>query len=215
MNKVSALILPWFKSYGRLFPWRENITPYRILISEWMLQRTRADLVPEIYNRFIERFPSLDCLLVQDKKMQQNLIDIVRPLGRTQRWKTLLKTAVELCNNYQGIPADPQVLEGVYGIGRYISRAVCIFGYGLDYGLVDPGIIRIFERCWSLFSQKKRPRDDLELWRFADSLIDPGMASEINWGLIDIGAVLCKKKNPLCESCPLNIICVFYQECMP
>lgn len=170
-------------------------------------------MVPEIFNRFIKRFPSLDCLLIQDQKTQQELIDLVRPLGRTQRWKTLQKAAVELWENYQGIPADPQVLECVYGLGKYISRAVCIFGYELNYGLIDPGIIRVFERCWKFSSQKKRPRDDMELWGFADSLIVPGTASKMNWGLIDIGALLCKKKNPLCESCPLKIICIWYQEC--
>lgn len=200
----------WWQHFGRHFPWREQPDPYRVLTSEWMLQRTRADLVTEVFSSFIERYPSLEALAGNTDAGWKTIGKLIRPLGRIDRWKSLRQTVKDLWNYFRTIPDNEEQLLSIHGLGRYTSRAVLVFGYGRRLGLIDPNIVRLLGRFLNIYSVKARARDDRILWNHVDFLIEQTSADprKTNWGLIDLGAMVCSKK-PHCDKCPLQSMCSY------
>lgn len=211
MNLPLSDLLEWWRTEGRSFPWREDPTPYEVFISEWMLQRTRADLVLPAYQRFMARFPSFRTLSHADEQEWREVAEIVASLGRTRRVEDLRRTINEMSRLYWEIPVDPNALEEIYGVGRYTARAIAIFGGGRRLGLVDPNIVRVLERYWGVSSGKRRPWTDPRLWRFLDELLENHpqiVARDFNWALIDLGAVICRGR-PECNRCPFKWRCPY------
>jgi len=205
MKKELRALLDWWKTEGRTFPWRDNPTPYNVLISEWMLQRTRADLVVPVYVKFINRFPSFGQLANASEQDWQDVKHIVSSLGRVRRVEDLQRTVKEISSLYKDVPCSLHVLEKIHGMGMYTARAIAVFGCGQRFGLVDPNVLRILERFWGIISNQKRPRNDKRLWLFLDKILadNPDVdAKSFNWALIDLGAAVCRSK-PICYKCPL------------
>lgn len=200
----------WWSNSGRQFPWRDHPEPYRVLISEWMLQRTRADLVTDVFSLFIGRYPSLKVLAGETETGWETIGELTRPLGRIDRWRSFRQTVKELRHNDCSVPDNEKDLLSVHGLGLYIARAVLVFGYGYRLGLIDPNIVRLLGRFLNIHTSKARARDDRILWNHADFLIEQTSADprKANWGLIDLGAMVCSKK-PHCDKCPLKYMCSY------
>jgi len=125
----------------------------------------------------------------------------------------LKKLANELLKNHGGaIPASQDDLLKLPGVGRYSANAVLCFAYGKDAPLVDVNAIRVFQRVFSVKSQKRRIKDDTTFWEFVAETIPKGKAREFNLAIIDFAHEVCRPKKPKCAICPLCVICIFASE---
>lgn len=179
--------------------------PYRVLVSEILLQRTRADNVVPVYLKLMQKYPK-PCYLATANTRE--ITRIIRPLGLRYKAKRLLQTAKIICNKYGGVVPDTlEELLSVHGIGGYIARAVLVFGYGQRYSTPDPNFVRVVSRFLNLdvpqdYRKKKR------ILRALDGIVPETNYVEFNYGVIDIGSLYCKPGNPNCTCCPLRKLCV-------
>jgi A/G-specific adenine glycosylase len=191
-------LLRWYELHGRhALPWRNTDDPYRIWISEIMLQQTQVKTVLErYYFPFLERFPTLPALAAAP------LDDVLKQwegLGYYTRAKNLHKAA-QLCT-----PFMPQSVEGLLalpGIGKSTAHAVAAFAYAAPVPILDANVKRILYRFYG-----RREADEKQLWRLAERLFDPAHPFEFNQAMMDIGATLCLPKSTKCDACPLQSGC--------
>jgi A/G-specific adenine glycosylase len=165
-----------------------------------MLQRTRADLVVPVYEEVIERYPSAGALAQAPPREVENLL---RPLGYSHR-NARIQAAARACE--EGVPRTLPGLLAIPGVGRYAASATLCFAFGRRLAIVDPNVIRVLDRLGLGSSIRSRPRDDPSLWEAANVLVPRGAAREWNFGLLDLGALVCRPK-ARCNECPLLSWC--------
>lgn len=209
-KKFQIFILSWYRINGRCLPWRNTDEPYKILVAEFLLQKTDVEKVKPVYRRFIYRWPSTQSL---SKARISSIFKVIQPLGLKYKANRLKSTAKIIVERFGGkIPkADDKLLE-LPGVGRYIASAVECFAFNIPKAILDTNVLRIFNRVFGIKSKRNRPRDDPRLWSFAQTLVPENNAKEYNWGLIDYGALVCKSKEPLCNKCILYNMCIFFQK---
>lgn len=194
-NKIKDFqnkMLTWFEKNGRDFPWRNTTDPYKIMIAEFLLQKTHVRKVEEVYLEVIDNYPDLVTLSQADQK---DLEDIIRPLGFINRAERLISAAKKIINEYDGnIPDVLEELLSINGIGNYIATAILIFAYDKKKVVIDTNVIRILDNELDIKSDKKRPRTDKDLWETAQQLAPEKRIKEFNWALLDYGAGLGKER---------------------
>ncbi len=204
---VDAL-LKWYTRNRRDFPWRRTSDPYVVLISEILLQKTRAGNIVTVFNKFIAKYPNAEKLSTASFSDLKNAIET---LGlHTQRASKLQKLARVLVEKYNGkVPNNKEELIELPGIGFYIANAVLCFAFGYDAPLLDTNIGRIIERVFSVKvtgEERKKSR----VWNKIGGFIPEGKSREYNYALIDFGALVCTAKNPRHNLCPLANICDYH-----
>jgi len=204
---VDAL-LEWYTRNSRDFPWRGISDPYKILISEILLQKTRAENVVVVFNRFVTKYPNAEKLSTASFSELKNEIEI---LGlHTQRATKLQKLAGILVEKYKGkVPNNKKELLELPGIGVYVANAVLCFAFGYDVPLLDTNIGRIIERVFSV-KVAGEERKKSKVWELIAEFVPKGKSREYNYSLIDFGALVCTTKNPRHNLCPLTEICDYY-----
>lgn len=204
----SRIILNWWNSERREFPWRKTNNPYHILITEILLRKTTAKQVKSIYNDFFEKYPTIHKLADTNSK---DLEKLLYPLGmEKKRSIELLKLSNVTIDNYKGkIPSTKEKLIELPGVGEYTAGGVLCQAYKKDSAMVDTNVVRVVTRYFSYKSSRKRPRDDPKLWSFVKELIPPGKCKQFNLGLIDFAGDICTSRNPKCQICPLSKMCDF------
>ena len=203
---LQTQILKWVKTNGRNFPWRKKLPWQKALILEILLQRTRAEQVLTIYDQFFERFPNLESLC---KSSLDEIMALIKPLGLYKlRAKRLKQVACEL-KNRKNLPS-PEILKSYNGVGNYIANAVHCFHRGKRLPLLDTNFRRVYSRYfgWDLPEDFRRISFFHEIAR---NILPLRNASWFNYGILDLGAMVCKPK-PRCEICPLRNSCSFYNE---
>jgi len=212
MNKSPGLgdfaenLLKWWKKNKREFPWRKTRDPYKILVSEILLHRTRASQVIPVYLEFLNRFPTIAAL---SEASIENVKKLLYPVGLSWRTELLHKMGLEIMKKYEGkIPFKRKELEALPGVGHYITAAVRCFCYGYPEVLLDTNTVRIIGRVFGIekTDSSRRSRQFRELY---ESLIDQRYPREFNYAMIDLGALLCKPRNPVCNICPLSEKCKY------
>jgi len=202
-------LLRWFYRNGRKFPWRRESDPFRILIAEIMLQRTKAHQVAPVYIEFIKRFPTIKSLRCA-KRNEINMF-ILR-LGLHWRTKMIAKMVQEINSKYDGlIPSERQELLTIPGVGDYISDAVTVFGFGGRRTVIDSNVIRLVSRFFGVPIQGEVRRNK-DFVRFCQTLVNKLPSNRIkdfNWALIDLPALICIR-NPRCQICPLSSKCNYF-----
>jgi A/G-specific adenine glycosylase len=200
--------LKWFRGHGRTFPWRASTDPYVVLITEVLLQRTRADLVESVFERFFERFPTPKSL---SEASSNEVVEILRPLGFLHRSARLSSLGTALVERHQGrVPRSKDALLALPGVGEYASNAVLTICFRQRRPLVDPNIIRLVDRLLGFQSARPRPRDDALLWDLISELLPSRGAREFNLALLDLGSVICRSRRPRCYRCPLRPRCAAF-----
>jgi A/G-specific adenine glycosylase len=194
-------IKAWFPENRREFPWRETEDPYRILIAEIFLQRTRAENVVPVYRSFLERYPSLETLATATLEEIQNAI---APLGLEFRASQLQRLARQLPDGR--IPRTEAKLRAMPGVGRYTANAVLAAAFHKRAPVLDTNVVRILERFFGLRGRGEKSRDD-SLWQAAEAIAPQTNVREWNWALIDFGALVCTAVKPRCPVCPLQKKC--------
>lgn len=207
-NAVSDLA-KWLDQNGRKYPWRETREPWRVYVSEILLQRTRADAVEAEYNQFFEAFPDPEALHIANS---DRVRERVYSLGfGNQRVRSLKDVSEHIINSWDGsIPRDVEKLKKPWRVGAYSARATMLFAFGVSSPLVDANIARIVERFFP-YRMPLQPHKNTDIYNLMGALTpsDPCMARAFYLGLLDLGAKVCVEENPGCDSCPLALNCAY------
>ncbi len=209
-------LLGWYKRHQRALPWRETRDPYKILVSEVMLQQTQVDRVIPKYHQFLKRYPDLPALA---KARLPELKKVWYPLGYNIRPIRLRKIAQTVVEQHGGqLPDSYDGLVALDGIGRYTAGAVLSFAFGKDAPILDTNVARLLERYFGIGSPDaprpagKKPAGPSRrmLWELAEHVIPPGNAYDINQAMMDMGALICTARKPKCGACALRRDCRSY-----
>jgi A/G-specific adenine glycosylase len=201
----------WHKSKNtRLMPWKGEKDPYKIWLSEIILQQTRVEQGWDYYNRFVAKFPTIRHLA---KAPEQEVFKLWEGLGYYARCRNLLHTARVITSDYKGVfPKTYNEVLSLKGIGPYTAAAITSFAFGLPYAVVDGNVLRVLSRVFGIEDpiDGKTGKDKLTV--LADSLLDRKNPGLYNQAIMDFGAVICKPASPLCSTCPARKICVAHKE---
>lgn len=199
----------WFKKNGRTYPWRRTKNPYKILVSEFLLQQTNADLALMAYKQFIKDYPTPTSLAKADVR---HLRKLVAPIGLSYRADRLKTIGIQIVSNFKGrVPRLRNDLLKLHGVGLYMSNAVLCFAYDEAVPILDTNTIRIFARVFGIVSNRTRPRTDKSLEKQMSNYLPDHNIGGFNYSLLDFGALICKTKKPKCKDCPLNKKCSYYR----
>ncbi len=203
--KFQKIILAWYGKHGRIFPWRNlSATSYEKIIAEILLQRTKAETVAAFFPLFIEKFPSWEKLAeAQEKDIQ----DLIKPIGLwRQRAYSLHALSVKMVERDGVFPLERADLEKLPGVGQYIASAIRIFIYNQIEPLLDINMQRVLERN---FGERELAdiRYDPYLQELSRLVVNCEKPIELNFGILDFAAGVCKARNPNCKDCILNDHC--------
>jgi A/G-specific adenine glycosylase len=204
-TKLRRALLRWYAERGRKLPWRKTQDPSRILVSEIMLQQTQVSRVIHKYREFLERFPTLRSLA---RARTSSVIRAWSGLGYNARALRLQKIAQLVAEKFDGrIPADPRLLLRLPGIGRYTANAVASFAFHKDVPVVDTNIRRVLTRIFSRSRSAGKRLSERSIWEIAESLLPQGSSRDWTFALMDLGAMICTARRPLCAACPVSSDC--------
>jgi len=203
-TKLASRLLRWWRKSGRKYPWRKERDPYKVLIAELMLQRTRADQVLAVYPSFLHRFPTVQALAEASPEEVRNFFNRLGLLWRSENVKRLGEV---LEKDFGGqVPDAREKLLSLPGVGEYVADAVLASLHGRDVVAIDANVCRIVQRIFKLKARGEARRDP-KLKQMVQKVVPKGKAREFNWAMIDLGALVCTPKNPKCPICPLNKMC--------
>ena len=207
LSTFQSRILRWFDSHGRMLPWRRpRQTVYRMIVSEVLLQRTRAEAVGELYSTFFGLYPSWASLA---RARRSDLVSILRPLGLwRRRVDVLIKLAKSIRKRNGRLPSSRREIEDLPGIGQYIANAIELIGFGTPRPLLDVNMARVLERY---FGPRVLAdiRYDPYLLDLAQRIVESDKSLSLNWAVLDLGAMVCTSRSPKCPNCPLHRGCKY------
>lgn len=204
-RKLAGAVLAWFSASGRTLPWRFSSSPYRILISEIMLQQTQVSRVREKFPKFLRCFPSLRSLALAP---QRDVVMAWEGMGYNNRAVRLHALARKVTLEFNGrLPGTYDALTSLPGIGRYTANAILSSSFGLSVPVVDINVRRVFSRLFWRMSTTADMRPEAEIWRIAEEILPPENAYEWNQALMDLGATICTARSPRCPDCPVRRHC--------
>lgn len=204
-------VLAWSERYGRRdLPWQNPRTPYRVWVSEIMLQQTRVATVIPYFLRFMELFPDLRTLAKADL---ERVLGIWSGLGYYRRAQNLHQTARIVSECFHGsLPTDLGQLTALPGIGRSTAGAILSLGYDIAAPILDGNVKRVLSRFWGIEGWPGDSRIEKELWRLSEWLTPTARCGQYNQALMDLGASICLPKSPRCEYCPLADSCLAHAQ---
>lgn len=203
----SADLIAWQKQHGRhQLPWQNTQDPYRIWLSEIMLQQTQVAAVIPYYQRFLENFADVQALAAAPL---DEVMALWSGLGYYSRARNLHRCAQQVVAEHGGVfPADGEQLAALPGIGRSTAAAIAAFSYGMRAAILDGNVKRVFCRVFGIDGFPGEKRVENALWQRAESLMPAQDIESYTQGLMDLGATLCTRSKPQCASCPLQARCV-------
>ena len=200
-TEIQQNLLHWFDKNKRDLPWRKTKDPYKIWVSEIMLQQTRVDTVIAYYNRFIERFPTVQELAVAD---EQEVLRHWQGLGYYSRARNLHKGAKMVWEQFGGeFPDEMDKVKKIPGIGPYTAGAILSIAFNLSYPAVDGNVLRVFARVFAIKEDIAQSQTVKYIQRKAAAYMPEGKAAAFTEALMELGALICIPVSPLCLTCPL------------
>jgi A/G-specific adenine glycosylase len=198
-------LLEWFRQFQRDLPWRKTKDPYRIWLSEIMLQQTRVAAVIPYYEQFLERFPDVHALA---SAPQEEVLRLWSGLGYYSRARNLQKAAQEIVAKYGGrFPNRAEDVLALPGVGNYTSAAVLSIAFDEKCAVLDGNVARILSRLGAIRGDLRESRRWQELQKTADYLLDAKSPGDWNQAAMELGATLCTPKSPQCLLCPVGQFC--------
>jgi A/G-specific adenine glycosylase len=196
----------WYRVHGRRLPWRDIRDPYRILVSEIMLQQTQVSRVLQLYPTFLGKFPTLHSLA---SAPQAQVVLAWRGLGYNNRAVRLHRLAGHLLDTYAGkLPSDFDTLLTLPGIGRYTAAALLTGVHGIDAPVVDVNIRRFLSRMFWTMRSTTEMRSGKEIETLSARLVPPRRGYDWTQALMDLGATVCTARAPQCHRCPVGALCL-------
>ncbi|QHW30975.1 A/G-specific adenine glycosylase [Paenibacillus rhizovicinus] len=201
----SRELLHWYLANKRDLPWRMNRDPYRVWVSEIMLQQTRVDTVIPYYERFMEKFPSAAALA---NAPEPDVLKCWEGLGYYSRARNLQAGAREVLTRHGGIvPDDKEAVSALRGVGPYTTGAIMSIAFNRPEPAVDGNVMRVLSRYFCLEEDIAKPATRVNIEKLAASLIPEGSAGDFNQALMELGALVCTPKSPGCLTCPVMMHC--------
>ncbi len=204
-GNLAEILLPWYKKHARPLPWRENMTPYSVWISEIMLQQTRIEAARGYFARFMTALPDVESLAAAP---EEQVLKLWEGLGYYSRARNLHKAAKAIITDYNGVlPADAKSLRALPGIGDYTAGAIASIAYGLPEPAVDGNVLRICARLTACSDSiadtkvKNTFREALRAQYPADN------CGDFTSALMELGETVCPPGTPDCAACPLKDVC--------
>jgi len=207
--RLRAALLAWYRRHRRDMPWRRTSDPYRVWVSEVMLQQTQVATATPYYERFVARFPGVRELAAAPL---DDVLAAWAGLGYYRRARHLHAAAASVVREHGArVPADPAAFAALPGVGRYTAGAVLSIGFGAKLPVLDGNVARVLARWSARPLQIKRPADAKVLWAMASSLVAHGAGAkhpgDWNQALMELGAIVCTPRSPRCADCPVRSGC--------
>ncbi|MBA2711384.1 MAG: A/G-specific adenine glycosylase [Tatlockia sp.] len=205
-DQFTRPLLQWFDSHGRKdLPWQHPRSPYRVWISEIMLQQTQVKTVIPYFNQFISKFPSIEELA---KAEEDKVLALWSGLGYYSRARNLHKTAKIICENYGGkFPKELKKLIDLPGIGPSTAAAIASQAFNLATPIMDGNVKRVLSRYFLVDGWPEQSLVKQKLWKLAESCMPEERCSDYTQAIMDLGATCCKSRNPDCLRCPVQQKC--------
>ena len=204
-RRFRGAVLKWYDQHGRKLPWRESADPYRIWLSEVMLQQTTVAAVVPYFERFTARFPDVQSLAEADV---DEVLRLWEGLGYYSRARNLHRASQAVVSEHAGqFPSEVEALQTLPGIGRYTAGAISSFAFDQPAAIVEANTERLYARLLALRDDVRASASQKFLWQFAEELVPDKRAGDFNQALMDIGSKLCRPVDPDCASCPLQKYC--------
>ena len=209
-SKFSYFLLRWNKkSNRRQMPWKGEKDPYKIWLSEIILQQTRVEQGLAYYQKFVERYPTIQKLAAGSDK---EIYKLWEGLGYYNRCKNLITTARHISENLNGVfPKEYAEIISLRGIGEYTASAIASFAYTLPFAVVDGNVFRVLSRVFGIKKAIDSSEGKKYFKEFASALLNKKRSAEYNQAIMDFGAVVCKPVNPVCTSCVFKKHCYAFQ----
>lgn len=209
---MSALFTPallaWYDAHAAQLPWRESADPYRVWLSEIMLQQTQVETVMPYYMRFLVNYPDIFALAAAPL---DDILKLWEGLGYYSRARNLHQTAIRIATDYGG--KFPETVEGLLqlsGVGRYTAGAIASIAFGQAAPLLDGNVIRVFARLTDLADDVTQNTVQAKLWQLADEWLPLERVGDYNQALMELGRTVCKPRQPLCGECPIQAYCAAF-----
>lgn len=206
IRRLRTVFKSHYRKQGRSFPWRMDLNPFQTLLSECLLQRTRADIVARVWEGFMMEFT---CIHDLAEAPTESITKAIRPLGLAWRAGFLKKLAVDLKDRFQGnVPETSKDLMSLPGVGPYITAATRSFGHNIRDGITDSNTVRVFSRYFN--TSIEGDKAPLRYWRPLSKIIANSPDHKIiNYGMLDFASDICRPGKPSCDLCDLRISCHF------
>lgn len=211
MSNFSKRVLTWFDEHGRKnLPWQNNRTAYRVWLSEIMLQQTQVTTVIPYFEEFTARFPTVTDLAQADI---DQVLHLWTGLGYYARARNLHKAANQVTDKFAGeFPNTVDELESLPGIGRSTAGAIASLSMNIRAPILDGNVKRVLTRFHAIPGWPEQQKIKTQLWEVADSLLPESRFADYTQAMMDLGATVCTRSKPLCESCPLSDDCLSLEQ---
>jgi A/G-specific adenine glycosylase len=204
--QVAALLLRWYARHARDLPWRRDPDPYRVWVSEIMLQQTQVERVREYFTRFIARFPDVSSLA---RAREREVLVLWEGLGYYRRARQLHAAAQTIVAEHGGeFPRTVAELQALPGIGRYTAGAIASIAFGVRAPVVEANSRRVLARLVGHEAPLGGGTGDGPIWEVAERLVPRRAPGRFNQALMDLGSIICTPTQPRCHACPLARVCV-------
>jgi A/G-specific adenine glycosylase len=204
LRKLRPRLLAWYDSHRRDLPWRANRDPYRVWLSEIMLQQTRVAAVIGHYHEFLQRFPTVEKLAAA---REASVLAAWSGLGYYRRARMMHAAAKVIVREHNGrFPQSAQALQSLPGIGRYTAAAIASIAFGEPVAVVDGNVERVLQRV----TGRRLAKEDM--WAAASDLLDKNRPGDFNQAIMELGAVVCTPRAPACLTCPVTQLCAIRGE---
>jgi A/G-specific adenine glycosylase len=205
LSRFRKKLLTWFAQFQRDLPWRRTKDPYRIWLSEIMLQQTRVAAVIPYYERFLEHFPELASLA---QAPEEEVLRLWSGLGYYSRARNLQKAARQMVTEHDSkFPVTPQAALGLSGIGVYTTAAILSIAYGKRLAVLDGNVARVIARLRAVRGDLRTGCSWQQLQKAADGLLAPDSPGDWNQAMMELGATICTPRSPQCLLCPVAEFC--------
>lgn len=209
-KQFAPALLVWWDEHGRKnLPWQQDPTPYRVWISEIMLQQTQVGTVLSYYDRFMRTFPDVQALARADL---DRVLHLWSGLGYYARARNMHRAAIEICAHFGGdLPANIDALESLPGIGRSTAGAILALSMGQRQPILDGNARRVLARVFGIGGWPGDTAVNRELWALADACTPRHRVADYTQAIMDLGATTCTRRKTRCDACPLNMRCTAFQ----
>lgn len=209
-ERFARQLLRWYDRHQRELPWRSEPTPYRVWISEIMLQQTRVEVVREYFRRFLDRFPDPSALA---RAPEEDVLRLWEGLGYYRRARNLHAAARQIVALHGGeLPADPDALRRLPGIGRYTAGAILSIAFGQKQPILEGNTLRLHARLTGCRQPIDSASTQKRLWHLATEILPDRRPGDFNQALMDLGSGICRPQQPLCPRCPVREHCLSFRD---